>query len=231
MSDLHRLSNEFNKHTPKGFDVAVNNTKLLRDERGQSRYVDNTNIGVFIDFADPTLPPPSTVNGDVYILIGAGTVDTDWGFSAENDIVIFGSDNLPVSITPNVGYFAYNLADDKHYKFDGAWVEFVPVSENIATNNLTIPSATNRTLTIPSDSSLAFVNSLRLKTTGNQSLAQFAQNFNTSVDDAEMVNNSIAPLLDNTTLDLFWKYKNNMGVVSDLFAKVEIGRASCRERV
>jgi hypothetical protein len=63
MSDLHRLSNEFNKHTPKGFDVAVNNTKLLRDERGQSRYVDNTNIGVFIDFADPTLPPPSTVNG------------------------------------------------------------------------------------------------------------------------------------------------------------------------
>jgi hypothetical protein len=221
MSDLHRLSNEFNKHTPKGFDVAVNNTKLLRDERGQSRYVDNTNIGVFIDFADPTLPPPSTVNGDVYILIGAGTVDTDWGFSAENDIVIFGADNLPVSITPNVGYFAYNLADDKHYKFDGAWVEFVPVSENIATNNLSIPSATNRTLTIPSDSTLAFVNSLRLKTTGNQSLTQFAQNFNTSVDDTEMVNNSIAPLLDNTTLDLFWKYKNNMGVVSDLFAKVD----------
>jgi len=123
MSDLHRLSNEFNKHTPKGFDLASNNTKLLRDERGQSRYVDNTNIGVFIDFADPTLPPPSTVNGDVYILIGAGTVDTDWGFSAENDIVIFGADSLPVSITPNVGYFAYNLADDKHYKFDGAWVE------------------------------------------------------------------------------------------------------------
>ena len=115
MSDLHRLSNEFNKHTPKGFDVAVNNTKLLRDERGQSRYVDNTNIGVFIDFADPTLPPPSTVNGDVYILIGAGTVDTDWGFSAENDIVIFGADNLPVSITPNVFHenccpFAYIVA-------------------------------------------------------------------------------------------------------------------------
>jgi hypothetical protein len=221
MSDLHRLSNEFNKHTPKGFDVAVNNTKLLRDERGQSRYVDNTNIGVFIDFADPTLPPPSTVNGDVYILIGAGTVDTDWGFSAENDIVIFGADNLPVSITPNVGYFAYNLAEDKYYKFDGAWGEFVPVSENIGNTNLSIPSATNRMLTIPSDSDLSFVNSLRLKTTGNQSLTQFAQNFNTSVDDTEMVNNSIAPLLDNTTLDLFWKYKNNMGVVSDLFAKVD----------
>jgi hypothetical protein len=94
-------------------------------------------------------------------------------------------------------------------------------SKNIGNTNLSIPSATNRTLTIPSDSDLTFVNSLRLKTTGNQSLTQFAQNFNTSVDDAEMVNNSIAPLLDNTTLDLFWKYKNNMGVVSDLFAKVD----------
>jgi hypothetical protein len=92
---------------------------------------------------------------------------------------------------------------------------------NLANTNLSIPSATNRTLTIPSDSDLSFVNSLRLKTTGNQSLTQFAQIFNTSVDDAEMVNNSIAPLLDNTSLDLFWKYKNNMGVVSDLFAKVD----------
>jgi len=164
MSDLHRLSNEFNKHTPKGFDLASNNTKLLRDERGQSRYVDNTNIGVFIDFADPTLPPPSTVNGDVYILVGTGTVDTDWGFSAENDIVIFGADNLPVSITPNVGYFAYNLTEDKYYKFDGAWVEFVPVSENIGNTNLSIPSATNRTVTIPSDSLVDFGANARFRT-------------------------------------------------------------------
>lgn len=219
ISNLHRNSTEANKHTPKGFTDASNNSKLIRDERGESRYVDNINIGTFIDFADPTLPPPTTTNNHVYILVGAGTVDTDWGFSAENDIVRF-FDDVPVAVTPTAGYFGYNLADNKYYKFETSWIEFVPVSENLANTDLTQTTGEDRDYNLNSRQ-LTFLNSLRLKATGNQSLTQLAQNFTTSVDDTEMVNNSIAPLLDNTTADLYWKYKNNLGVVSDLYAKVD----------
>jgi len=135
ISNLHRNSTEANKHTPKGFTDASNNSKLIRDERGESRYVDNINIGTFIDFADPTLPPPTTTNNHVYILVGAGTVDTDWGFSAENDIVRF-FDDVPVAVTPTAGYFGYNLTENKYYKFETSWVEFMPVSENLANTDL-----------------------------------------------------------------------------------------------
>jgi len=123
ITNLHRNSTEANKHTPKGFTDASNNSKLIRDERGESRYVDNINIGTFIDFADPTLPPPTTTNNHVYILVGAGTVDTDWGFSAENDIVRF-FDGVPVAVTPTAGYFGYNLTENKYYRFTTEWVEF-----------------------------------------------------------------------------------------------------------
>jgi len=135
LSNLHRNSTESNKHTPKGFTDATNNSKLIRDERGESRYVDNINIGTFIDFADPTLAPPTTTNNHVYILVGAGTVDTDWGFSAENDIVRF-FDGVPVAVTPTAGYFGYNLTENKYYKFETSWVEFMPVSENLANTDL-----------------------------------------------------------------------------------------------
>jgi len=123
LSNLHRNSTESNKHTPKGFTDATNNSKLIRDERGESRYVDNINIGTFIDFADPTLAPPTTTNNHVYVLVGAGTVDADWGSAVENDIVRF-FDGVPVAVTPTAGYFGYNLTENKYYRFTTDWVEF-----------------------------------------------------------------------------------------------------------
>jgi hypothetical protein len=93
-------------------------------------------------------------------------------------------------------------------------------SENLATNNLTQTTGQDREYNLNSRQ-LTFVNSLRLKTTGNQSLTQFAQNFTTSVDEAEMQLNSIAPLLDTDTNEIYWKYRNAMDNVSNLFAKVD----------
>jgi hypothetical protein len=123
LSNLHRNSTESNKHTPKGFTDATNNSKLIRDERGESRYVDNINIGTFIDFADPTIAPPTTTNNHVYVLVGAGTVDADWGSAVENDIVRF-FDGVPIAVTPTAGYFGYNLTENKYYRFTTDWIEF-----------------------------------------------------------------------------------------------------------
>ena len=88
-SNLHRNSTEANKHTPKGFDLAVNNSRLIRDERGQSRYIDNLLNERAENLVDGNSAPPTTTEGHVYVLIdeGSGSVHVDWQGAAYNDIV------------------------------------------------------------------------------------------------------------------------------------------------
>jgi len=258
ISNLHRNSTEANKHTPKGFTDASNNSKLIRDERGESRYVDNINIGTFIDFADPTLPPPTTTNNHVYILVGAGTVDADWGSAVENDVVRF-FDNVPISVTPTAGYFGYNLTENKYYRFTTEWVEFaIPpvwgsitgtlsdqtdlqialdakqdtlisgtniktlngdsllgtgnitiISENIATNNLSIPSTTTRTLTIPSDSILDLGSNLRVRNNILELVSVtrgFLMNRVTTIQMNAIVGMSDNELVFNTDVKAIYRY-------------------------
>lgn len=147
-SNLHRNSTEANKHTPKGFDLADNNSTLLRDERGQSRYIDNLVNERVENLVDGNSAPPTTTSGHLYVLIdeGSGTVNTDWNGANYDDIVRI-QDGVWVSITPVNGYLVFNKTNEKYYKFGtSGWVEFIPESENIYTNDGTIGS--NRTVTI-----------------------------------------------------------------------------------
>ena len=148
-SNLHRNSTEANKHTPKGFDLADNNSTLLRDERGQSRYIDNLVNERVENLVDGFNAPPTTTSGHLYVLIdeGSGTVNTDWNGASYNDIVRI-QDGVWVSITPVNGYLVFNKTDEKYYKFGSSgWVEFIPESENIYTNDGTIGSNRVATLT------------------------------------------------------------------------------------
>jgi hypothetical protein len=147
-SNLHRNSTEANKHTPKGFDLAVNNSRLVRDERGQSRYIDNLLNERAENLVDGNSAPPTTTEGHVYVLIdeGSGSVHVDWQGANYNDIVRVQGGVWGV-ITPVSGYLILNKTDNKYYKFNGSiWEEFIPESENIYTNNGTTGS--NRTVTI-----------------------------------------------------------------------------------
>lgn len=148
-SNLHRNSTEANKHTPKGFDLADNNSTLLRDERGQSRYIDNLVNERVENLVDGFNAPPTTTSGHLYVLIdeGSGTVNTDWNGANYNDIVRI-QDGVWVNITPVNGYLVFNKTDEKYYKFGSSgWVEFIPESENIYTNDGTIGSNRVATLT------------------------------------------------------------------------------------
>ena len=125
-SNLHRNSTEANKHTPKGFDLADNNSTLLRDERGQSRYIDNLVNERVENLVDGNSAPPTTTSGHLYVLIdeGSGTVNTDWNGANYDDIVRI-QDGVWVSITPVNGYLVFNKTDEKYYKFGSTgWVEF-----------------------------------------------------------------------------------------------------------
>ena len=125
-SNLHRNSTEANKHTPKGFDLADNNSSLLRDERGQSRYIDNLVNERVENLVDGFNAPPTTTSGHLYVLIdeGSGSVHADWNGANYNDIVRI-QDGVWASITPVNGYLVFNKTDEKYYKFGSlGWEEF-----------------------------------------------------------------------------------------------------------
>lgn len=125
-SNLHRNSTEANKHTPKGFDLADNNSTLLRDERGQSRYIDNLVNERVENIVDGFNAPPTTTSGHLYVLIdnGSGSVHADWNGANYDDIVRI-QDGVWASITPVNGYLVFNKTDEKYYKFGSlGWEEF-----------------------------------------------------------------------------------------------------------
>ena len=131
-SNLHRNSTEANKHTPKGFDLADNNSSLLRDERGQSRYIDNLVNERVENLVDGNSAPPTTTSGHLYVLIdeGSGTVNTDWNGANYNDIVRI-QDGVWVAITPVNGYLVFNKTDEKYYKFGSAgWQKLINIVED-----------------------------------------------------------------------------------------------------
>lgn len=131
-SNLHRNSTEANKHTPKGFDLADNNSTLLRDERGQSRYIDNLVNERVENLVDGFNAPPTTTSGHLYVLIdeGSGTVNTDWNGANYNDIVRI-QDGVWVAITPVNGYLVFNKTDEKYYKFGSTgWQKLINLVED-----------------------------------------------------------------------------------------------------
>ena len=139
--EFHRDSDENNKHTPKGFTAALNNSYAVKSEKGLSVYDKRNVLPAAINFVDGNAAPPTSASGDIYVLIdlGNGTVDAGWGGASYNDWVR--SDGAAYfNITPLVGDLCNSAAGD-WYKFDGAaWVLFGvgATDTNIANSNLSL---------------------------------------------------------------------------------------------
>jgi hypothetical protein len=146
MSNLHVNLDEANKHTPKGFDSAVNNTFLTKDESGLSTYRERMMLDKAIDFVDGTLAPPTTANGDIYVLTGSGTVEAGWGDADFDDWVIF-QNGIAVIITPLSGYLCYDTTASQWKEYDGTnWV-----TADANSTNLSEGTVTNTTVDVNSD--------------------------------------------------------------------------------
>ena len=206
-SNLHRNSTEANKHTPKGFDLAVNNSRLVRDERGQSRYIDNLLNERAENLVDGNSAPPTTTEGHVYVLIdeGSGSVHVDWQGANYNDIVRVQGGVWGV-ITPVSGYLILNKTDNKYYKFNGTiWEEFIPDSENIYTNNGTTGS--NRTVTITD-----ILNFNGGKVALNSTANGFLMNRVTTLQMNSIATPSTNELVYNTDLNGLYRYNGSSWV-------------------
>jgi hypothetical protein len=124
MSNLHLLLDEANKHDPKGFIPAVNNTFPWKDELGLSTYREQMELPKAINFVDGTVAAPTTVDGDVYVLTGSGVIDSSWGNATFGDWVRF-TNTIATEITPLAGYLCYDVTAASWMEFDGAvWAVF-----------------------------------------------------------------------------------------------------------
>ncbi|NRB81543.1 MAG: hypothetical protein HRU38_23265 [Saccharospirillaceae bacterium] len=149
MSNLHLNLDEANKHTPKGFDPAGNNTRPWKDEQGQSTYTENFELPRAINFVDGTVAPPTTADLDVYVLTGSGVVDSGWGTATFGDWVRF-LNGIAAPITPIKGALCYDDTASSWMEFDGSvWAASGGGADtNIGTNNLTLSGAATRTYNI-----------------------------------------------------------------------------------
>jgi hypothetical protein len=124
MSNLHVDLDELNKHDPKGFIPAVNNTFPVKDELGNSFYEERMSLPKAINFVDGTVAAPTTVDGDIYVLTGSGVVDSSWGGAAFGDWVRF-LNTFATPITPLDGYLCFDETAAAWMRYDGSvWAVF-----------------------------------------------------------------------------------------------------------
>jgi len=147
MSNLHKNSDENNKHTAKGFQSGVGGSFPIRNENGQQTFEVLVDLPNAIAFVDGNAAPPTTNNGDIYVLVdlGNGAVDSAWGTinSLDYNSWVRKNQSVWLPINPIDGQFCWDLNTSKQYRFNGsAWVE---VAEN-ATHTGEVTGATALTV-------------------------------------------------------------------------------------
>lgn len=120
---LHKNSDENNKHTPKGFTPAAQLTNLTKDELNESTYVTSPIYPSALEFVDASAVPPSTNEGDVYVLATGGSVNAAWGSASLKDWVKY-RNGAWTPISPAFGTHCYDKTGKITYSFDNTdWVQ------------------------------------------------------------------------------------------------------------
>jgi len=149
MSNLHANQDEANKHTAKGFDLVGNNTRPWKDENNEQTFTENNELPRAINFVDGTLAPPSTTDGDVFVLIGSGVLHPNWGGNAFGNWVRY-RNLIPVGLAPVKGMLCYDDTASTWMEFDGSvWAAFGGGGGGVT--NLSEGTVTNTTVDVDSD--------------------------------------------------------------------------------
>lgn len=121
---LHPNCPDLQRHPPKGFSTAFKNYMVVMDEQGgllwETRYL----LPPAINFVDGDSPPPTEIDGDIYVILDSGAVDPDWDGAQDNDWLRYDtSADTWFAITPVEGVRCWdeNLNTDR--EFDGdEWI-------------------------------------------------------------------------------------------------------------
>ena len=105
-------------HKPFGFVSANDGDKPWKNEEGDLEWTDELILPSALNFVDASLAPPTTNNGDIYVLSSGGSVHVDWGSNSIGDWVRRNGTEY-VGITPQKGSACYDKTSDSLGVFDG----------------------------------------------------------------------------------------------------------------
>ena len=136
MSWRHRDILEAELHEPKGFTTANNGDSIWRNEQGLSEWTDREVLPAALNFVDASLAPPTTGNGDIYVLSLGASIHANWGTVALKDWVRYDGVAWKV-ITPSKSILCYDKTEDVLMSYDGSVWATVGSDTNIGNTDLT----------------------------------------------------------------------------------------------
>jgi len=124
MAILHKnISAEGDIHNPKWFSGANNGDVAWRNELGVLESTDELVLPAALNFVDGSVAPPTSNNGDIYVLSSGASVNAGWGTVALGDWVRYDGTAWNV-ITPQKSTLCYNETLDKLFSYSGSvWAE------------------------------------------------------------------------------------------------------------
>tara|TARA_R100000544_G_scaffold10387_1_gene4498 strand:+ start:33 stop:1751 length:1719 start_codon:yes stop_codon:yes gene_type:complete len=112
MPILHRnITNSTDIHNPKWLSTANNGDYAWKNEKGELESIDEIVLPAALNFVDASVAPPTSNNGDIYILASGGSVNAAWGSVAVGDWVKYDG-ALWNSITPQKSSLCYDKSAD-----------------------------------------------------------------------------------------------------------------------
>ncbi len=120
MPILHKnITNATDIHNPKWLSTANNGDYAWKNEKGELESTDEIVLPAALNFVDASVAPPTSNNGDIYILASGGSVNAGWGSVAVGDWVRYDG-ALWNSITPQKSSLCYDETADTLNSFDGS---------------------------------------------------------------------------------------------------------------
>lgn len=148
MPTLHKnITASADIHNPKWFPDANNGDVAWRNEKGELESTDELVLPAALNFVDASVAPPTTNDGDIYVLSSGGSVNAGWGAVSLDDWVRYDLANTTWnSITPQKSSLCYDKTADKLFSYDGAdWNQVG--GDSIYTASGTVPTSVVATLT------------------------------------------------------------------------------------
>jgi hypothetical protein len=148
MPTLHKnITASADIHNPKWFPDANNGDVAWRNEKGELESTDELVLPAALNFVDASVAPPTTNDGDIYVLSSGGSVNAGWGAVSLDDWVRYDLVNTTWnSITPQKSSLCYDKTADKLFSYDG--VDWLQVGgDSIYTASGTVPTSVVATLT------------------------------------------------------------------------------------
>lgn len=122
MPILHKnITNATDIHNPKWLSTANNGDYAWKNEKGELESTDEIVLPAALNFVDASVAPPTSNNGDIYILASGGSVNAGWGSVLVGDWVRYDG-ALWNSITPQKSTLCYDKTADSLKFYNGsAW--------------------------------------------------------------------------------------------------------------